>query len=597
MTGRRGARARGGGARGGKANNGAKDRIAKPSVKELPADLQFVPTNQPIPPAIMESFQEFSKSQPFFSGLEKLMPELVNSNDGYTHCWSGIQSNSINSIDREENTFLAKLNCNDSSSTPVFVKRIHLLEPVRAMEGEYIWPEDGSLPAPSEVWKNALSKINDPMNEAYVDCLFALYASKLVEGGYSPGWCRCYGTFSARVEKYIYDISDEYSSMRNKPWWRRNQKLGIFSLYKDDEDSSDKNHNLISDLVDLEMGDFIDIAEENDFDKANEEETVNVSVEEQDMEDSIDHESTPVKLSTPKLRLKRLNNTNASESASASCESEYQRFVEFRNFPVQVTLLERAEGTLDSLIDDEDETMLQTKESRWSAWLFQIIAALTVAQYWFGFVHNDLHTNNVMWSSTDQPYLYFRIRKNDEIVYKKVPTFGRIMKIIDFGRASFHLPDPAGFIISDAFYPGNDAGNQYNCDPFFDSEEGKKIEPNPSFDLCRLAVSLLDSLYSERPDTKKPIVVMSREDGGKKLYTETVSQVYNLLWGWLQDDAGKNVLRDSNGDERYPDFDLYRAIAADVHKAVPKQQIGQPLFDEYNCTEVPEGAPMYDLIL
>jgi serine/threonine protein kinase len=216
----------------------------------------------------------------------------------------------------------------------------------------------------------------------------------------------------------------------------------------------------------------------------------------------------------------------------------------------------------------------------------------------FGFVHNDLHTNNIMWSGTPQTHLYYRIRKAGKVIsVMKVPTYGRIMKIIDFGRASFHLPDPAGFFISDAFYPGNDAATQYNCEPFYDSDDGKKVEPNTSFDLCRLAVSLLESLYDERPAAKTPVKIMSKE--GSKMYTETVSPVYNMLWDWLQDDNGQNVLRKPNGDERYPDFELYRVLASSVHKCVPSKQIERPIFESFRCNEkdIPPDTTVFDLFI
>ena len=355
-------------------------------------------------------------------------------------------------------------------------------------------------------------------------------------------------------------------------------------------------------LSEIDMGDFIDI-EENEVRVVQTSEDVEVHEVEEESDEVSNHSETesPVVLSTPKLRLRRLTKSLTSESSDESCP-EFQQFVEFRNFPVQVTLLEQADGTLDSLIDlenDEDVNMTETKDLRWSSWLFQVIAALTVAQHWFGFVHNDLHTNNIMWTGTNQTHIYYRIHKGKEISYKKIPTFGKTMKIIDFGRASFTLPEPAGFIISDAFFPGNDAADQYNCEPFYDPKEGKKIEPNPSFDLCRLSVSLIESLFTEKPDTKTPIVIMSREDGNKKLYPETVSTVYNLLWSWLLDDEGKNVLRNSDGEERYPDFDLYRAIAADIHRAVPKHQIEKPIFANFKCSDkdIPTGTPIYDLYM
>ena len=579
------------------------EHIAKPAVSEIPTNLQCTPSSDSIPPVILEAFPEFKHSQTFFSGLEILMPDFEDSHEGYRHCWCGISGERIQGIVRESDTsFVAKLTFTDATSTPIFVKRIHLLEPVSAMKGEYILPEDGALPHPSELLKHTLSKLNEPMNEAYVDSIFALFASKLVEGGYSPGWCKCYGTYVARTETYLYNMTDEYMSMRNKSWWRTNQRLGLFSVYNGDEgvgqgQGQDPTHppsDFFEDLTDLVADDFEDLG---DTQEPVSEEEESAEVAEPELAEEAQEEQIPVKLSTPKLRLKRLK-TNVSDQSQE--EDAFQKFAEFRNFPVQITFLELAEGTLDSLIDiedDEDPSMVETKEKRWAAWLFQIIAALAVAQHWFGFVHNDLHTNNVMWCSTDLPYLYYRVRKGGQISYRKVPTYGRIMKIIDFGRSSFTLPEPAGFVISDAFFPGNDASDQYNCEPFFDPKKGKKIEPNPSFDLCRLAVSLIESLFTERPADKQPLTILTREDGGKKLYTETTSGVYNLLWMWLQDDAGKNVLRSPDGEERYPDFDLYRAIAVDVHRAVPKHQIDKPIFQEYKCSDVPANTTVYDIFV
>ena len=68
------------------------------------------------------------------------------------------------------------------------------------------------------------------------------------------------------------------------------------------------------------------------------------------------------------------------------------------------------------------------------------------------------------------------------------------------------------------------------------------------------------------------------------------------MWEWLLDDGGKNVLRSPNGEERYPDFDLYKAVAAEVHRAVPAVQIEKPLFQEYVfAEEIPAGEHAFDL--
>ena len=69
----------------------------------------------------------------------------------------------------------------------------------------------------------------------------------------------------------------------------------------------------------------------------------------------------------------------------------------------------------------------------WKSCLFQIIMSLLVYQKLFDFTHNDLHTNNIMFKKTEKMYLYYYYNKK----YYKVPTYGRIYKIIDFGRAIY----------------------------------------------------------------------------------------------------------------------------------------------------------------
>lgn len=583
---------RGGSTKGGnKLDNNNRHRVAKPAVKTLPDTLNVSITNLGLPSILQTVLSEFTNSQPFFSSLERLNPEINSSGSKYSNCWLG--SSNITTLTRDnESAFSAELSFGtDEKKYPIFVKRIHLLDPVCAMEGDYLWPRDGALPAPSEPWRNALTKINDPLNEAYVDALFACAASKLVESGISPHWCRSYGTFSARVNKYLFNITDTYASMRHKPWWRRNQRLGFFKTFDPNADEKSKLPTFTGEGTAL-VGDDFENLDNMDNDTSGES---SVTEDEPEMKNA-----ETIQLTVPPLRMSRISNSSSSGAEetgdNSDSEDEEVMYAEFHDFPVQVTLLERAEGTLDELLDNEedDPRLEETRDARWTAWLWQVIAALTTAQHYYGFVHNDLHTNNIMWNTCDSDYLYYRVISKGKTPWiAKVPTYGRLMKIIDFGRASFTLPDPAGFFISDAFYPGNDAGEQYNCDPFYDDTNGPRLEPNPSFDLCRLAVSLLESLYPERPAAAKPIKTLSRE--GSKIYTETVSPVYNMLWEWLQDDNGKNVLRKPDGEERYPDFDLYKALSADVHGAVPCRQLLRPLFNEYRCTSSPDGITVYDL--
>lgn len=605
------ARGRGGHARGGSHATNATAvtpmdrRVCKPAIRNIPNTLIPLPTQDPIPEGVLSGLgNRFTKSQPFFSALERLQGEVASHGRVQT-CWFGEPQLSLtlsedNDTANRTTGLLGTVVDSKQCEFPVFIKATHIVDPLMTIEGECVCPSDGALPAPTELWLNTLDKVNEPNNEAYVDALFAAVADRLNQTDLSPHWLRCFGSFTGRAAHYRYNISEEYPSLRRKSFWQRNQALGIFGVAKEEATDIDLEAPAMqmSEAQEIDMDDFetADVptvataptttttatAATTDID--------GVELIEADDTSSCTIKGRPVRIY--KLPTSSDSSTSSSDSSTESSAEDdgYEYFATFKNFPVQVTLLERAEGTMEDLAEEESEEC-------WTAWIFQVIAALCAAQHWFGFVHNDLHTNNVMWVRTTQPYLYYRIHpKGSTAPYiYRVPTHGYIMKIIDFGRASYWLPEPAGFFISDAFFPGNDAGFQYNCEPFFEAKNGKRIEPNPSFDLCRLAVALLDMLFEKTPETAKPIRIMSRE--GNKQYAETVSPLYNMMWEWLTDDAGKNVLRTPAGDERYPNFDLYAAIAADVHRAIPIQQVEKPLFaGAFRVSEAPPtGASVYDI--
>jgi hypothetical protein len=78
---------------------------------------------------------------------------------------------------------------------------------------------------------------------------------------------------------------------------------------------------------------------------------------------------------------------------------------------------------------------------------------------------------------------------------------------------------------------------------------------------------------------------------------ESVSPMWNLLWSWLIDDAGRNILREEDGTERFPDFDLYEHIAEHVFTAKPQDQVRKDIFKQYSSarSDVPEGVRVYSL--
>jgi len=247
-------------------------------------------------------------------------------------------------------------------------------------------------------------------------------------------------------------------------------------------------------------------------------------------------------------------NDDLSDDDSTSSVEEETLFLTFPQFPVQVICMEQCENTFDDLIINGDLT-----DDEWFSALMQIIMVLITYQKMFSFTHNDLHTNNIMYVSTNIKFLYYIYKKKTY----KVPTFGKIYKIIDFGRAIYKLK--GNLFCSDSFQQGGDAATQYNTEPFF-NEKKPCLEPNFSFDLCRLACSIFDYVVEDF-DVIKNI--------------SECSPLVQLIVEWCIDDNGINVLYKNNGVERYPDFKLYKMIARHVHKHTPIAQLERKEFCKF----------------
>jgi hypothetical protein len=588
-------------------------------MKLHPADLRLYYLQRAAPKLF-----DFPEIQTYFPALEVLFPSLVEQAKGSpTLAAAELVTEMTDSTTATVENLVTK----GQRQTPVWVRKVHLLEPLDVLSGEYVAPRDGSLPAPRGPWQRALRKLNEPYNEAYTDAVFACMASRLVETGRSPHFCRFFGTFNGRTQTYKYDITDDMEDLETEEWFQDglNQKLfdievedmftGVTTLWSDMAKASDVSmaRSLLAKRV-------LELADERTM-------TASTMSESGDETDTTEKEEAPVadtatgeELEEVELEVSgtayvnrraqvRLNRVSDSQDSHTSSSSDYEDDIIYRlivkDFPVQLSVLERCDGTMDALMDDEfdddaTDDMRETKEERWAAWIFQVIAGLAAAQQAFDFVHNDLHTANVVWTGTGVTHLYYHIQgaAGGDRFYR-VPTYGRIFKIIDFGRATFRPPAAATrgnhMWISDAYAPGGDAYAQYNCGPYFDQTQ-PKVQPNKSFDLCRLAVAMLGSLWPEDPAPASGKRVLTRELGRTQF--ETVSPLWNLLWLWLTDKEGRNILRNPDDSERYPKFDLYCAIARDSNNAVPAQQLTLPLFnDAFRCRrrDIPAGSPVWKL--
>ena len=528
----------------------------------------------------------------------------------------------------------------EKKTNGVFVKSIHLLDPVGLLHNEYAIPEHPLIPQGEKALRNTLLKLHTQNNQAYVDAVANYVLGRLREMDLTPHCILSYGSMTGIAKSYSYRISDEFPSYRNQRWfWRGLQtQKGELELVQEDAmepfdpvawdtlrtqvltcpfDSLEDMDNATETLDDADLGDLADVddAKESsslhsfqfDEDGMNEVVEGNASKETTSEEEiSASKETTSEEGSSEEgseeTRSKEGSSREGSSEESDDEDDEDEDSEEtggsslhinlkLPSMPIVMVFQEAQKGTMDDLFDEEviDGIEQGTKEwdQMWLAWLFQVISALSFLQKTLCFTHNDLHTNNLVWRPTDKKFLYYAA--GDGTTWR-VPTYGRIFSLIDFGRAIFRIKDQLW--ISDDHWPGHDAGGQYNFGPFYE-EEMERIPPNPSFDLCRLAISMLEGLYLEHPPKKKGhTAVLSREDGWT--VHETTSRLFNLLWSWTVTDEGETLFEDEYGEEKYPGFELYMQIARECHSAVPREELRKPVFDSFKFNgKVPVSQKVY----
>jgi len=319
----------------------------------------------------------------------------------------------------------------------------------------------------------------------------------------------------------------------------------------DSHDSHD-NHDRI--VVSDSSNEWDDEDDEDDEDGEDGED----DEDDEDDEDNLVANKTFSQADLSNIRALKIDETMSDISASTN-KSNVVKYVIIPQFPVQINCIEKLEYTLDNYIDMASYKKIPPTE--WKSILFQVCFGLSVAQKEFEFIHNDLHSSNIMFKTTQNEYLYYSFNNT----YFRIPTFNKISKIIDFGRATFKVNNKLFF--SDVFKKNEDAGGQYSY-PFQNTLKHCKIKPNKSFDLSRLATTIMHR-FSNLDDSYKDIT--------------------ELLHGWTTDKYGNDLMCLEE------DFDLYKTIAKNVHSANPKTQLYKKIWDEFRITkeDIPDGVYIY----
>tara|TARA_B100000886_G_scaffold240995_1_gene169065 strand:- start:3239 stop:4957 length:1719 start_codon:yes stop_codon:yes gene_type:complete len=500
----------------------------------------------------------------------------------------------IQSILKQNSNNCFNITCLDNSNNKIkvdsFFKFSPLLDPVKFMVGKYKnITKETMTKLPQLNNDNIHAKVLDKNNSAYVDSFFSYLTSQLYHKvGFTHG-LDFYGSFLGIKNELKLNVYDDLEYLFDSDFFHK-QKNQLFDMDDIDEErliegdtrnyrkkivveSEDINVD-IQTIDDKFMEEVFELTQEN-LEKHN-----NELKEEYSVLNNKNLENKSEKRSNSTCSSRTSNTSNNEETSSdesnelESCEnsqlSEYSSLSEeniyaiIKNFPVQIICLEKMDNTLDSLLDNEGNNKtnnLELSNKEWSSCLFQIIMILITYQKIFDFTHNDLHTNNIMFQKTDRKFINYKYNN----IYYRVPTFGRIYKIIDFGRAIYSFNGKT--ICSDSYHPKGDAATQYNFEPYF-NEKKPRLKPNKSFDLCRLACSLYDFFVDDIENENK-----------------IKNPIAKLIIKWTKDDKGRNILYKNNGEERYPDFKLYKMIVRTVHQHVPENELSNSLFSQYKSSK------------
>ena len=498
----------------------------------------------------------------------------------------------------------------------IFFKINSILNPITFIMNKYSFEKNTNLPFYKKHHMRRINKLLNKNNSAYIDSFCTFICGKIVDNNLCPNFPKYFGSYCGIMDNYWFDMSDEYEIYSEKDWFQKYLEKGKFEIHKvNKSDYSNIKNSLFNidkdvflDENNLINKDFVNNLESFDLEKYNFEldskssNSSNDKSIDNENNNSVDNENNnSIENEYGSINEIMINDSNIGSehdlidsisdlsctsvsNNSMSCEPELVIYGIIKEIPVNIIITERLEGTLEEILSKDKkefqndsffEDMYSTEkfknvEIRWISYMWQISFALAIAQKYIKFTHNDLHSNNIMYSRTHLKYLYYHFNNK----YYRVPTNGYILKIIDFGRAVFKLNNKIYF--SDVFEYDGDAGEQYSY-PFEKSKMKHEVYPNMSFDLSRLSSSIFDDLFPFHPD-------ITDIDTQSHLNND----LYNLLLSWITDKHGNLVTR-------FDDFNLYKNIARDVNSAVPKEQLEKDIFKifEIRKTKIPSKENIY----
>ena len=518
-----------------------------------------------------------------------------------------------------------------TKNVDIFIKNAPLLDPVKYLIGSHQneMNKISNLPQLNNDDNNIINKVNNPWNSSYVDNMFNIINSQLLEKGFVHG-IEWYGSFLGIKKDFEFNIYDVLDYLFHSKYFLKNVGT-LFHVPKEIMDEIQKPTLKIEDAPEHEDGleeafddfeelptDIVPVVETNE--NTQELEPISVDTLQETSLDECELIDEKIKIEKEMEKDETISNSsyssrtsytndytdapesseipdsgfdedtdscpelvesythgkshhnvgssseedadddevdeNSSEDNSSMASSYDEEYIEatIPEFPVQMICIEACDDTLDSLMLNDE-----LNEHELFSCMMQIIMILATYQKLYKFTHNDLHTNNVMFVETNKKFIRYEY---NGIKYL-VPTYGKIYKIIDFGRSIFTIQNQV--FCGDCYQKNGDAYSQYNFEPCLNDSK-PTVEPNYSFDLCRLACSMFDHCITNISDILKP---------------QLLSPFKQLVVRLCTDDKGLNVLYKKNHEERYPCFKLYKMIARSVHNHTPDLLLDTTDFKKY----------------
>ena len=467
----------------------------------------------------------------------------------------------------------------------VFFKFSPIIDPIKFITNSYDLSHSDLLNLPQYNIEDSISEnMYSYNNSAYVDSFFYYLTSQLLHNYNFMHGTDFYGSFLGIKNDFYFNIADDVENLHESEKFHKNNN-SLFEItneyYLNVSNYDSRNYKfplkIGNDIDDKNILNLSDISSISDIDNL----FISNDLSKNIFTPNVLYENNITVLNKSNKTdesgsscSSRSSNTNNSEvdsdggpddesgsdcgsdkdesSVSNSTLSEDEIFIKLFKFPIQLIALEKCKNTLDSLFNDD-----QISEEELGAFVSQIILILITYQKLFSFTHNDLHSNNIMYVETEKQFLYYKYNSK----YYKIPTFGKIFKIIDFGRAIYKYK--GNILCSDSYDFKGDAATLYNFEPYFNNNK-PRLEPNLSFDLCRLGCSLYDYFVDDLDDIKN-----------------ITSPIIKIIIDWCYDDKKRNILCKNNGSERYPDFKLYKMIARTVTNHKPDMVIQNVFFEQY----------------